>query len=46
MNEVDRLLGICAAETVRKWVRQSEVDADQRPGTTQDESTELDRPHH
>ena len=31
MNEVARLLGIGTAETVRKRVRQTEVDADQPP---------------
>src|SRR4051794_21434771 len=41
MNEVARLLGIGAAETVRTWVRQGEVDAGRRPGTTSDESAEL-----
>ena len=43
MNEVVRLLGIGTAETVRKWVRQTEVDAGQRPGATTDESAELKR---
>ena len=43
MSEVARLLGIGTAETVRKWVRQGEVDAGQRPGSTTDESAELKR---
>ena len=43
MGEVARLLGISTAETVRKWVRQTEVDAGQRPGATSDESAELKR---
>jgi transposase len=43
MNEVARLLGIGTTETVRKWVRQTEVDAGQRPGATTDESAELKR---
>ena len=43
MVEVARLLGIGTAETVRKWVRQVEVDAGQRPGATTDESAELKR---
>jgi transposase len=43
ISEVARLLGIGTAETVRKWVRQAEVDAAQRPGTTRDESAELKR---
>ena len=34
MNQVSQLLGIGSAETVRKWVRQAEIEAGARPGTT------------
>jgi transposase len=40
ISELARLLGVGTAETVR-WVRQTQVDAGSRPGTTTEESAEL-----
>ena len=34
-------LGIGSAETLRKWVRQAEIDAGNRPGVTGQESADL-----
>ncbi len=36
-------LGIGTAETLRKWVRQAQVDTGQRSGVSTDESAELKR---
>ncbi|BDE17268.1 insertion element IS6110 uncharacterized 12.0 kDa protein [Mycobacterium kiyosense] len=43
IGEVARLLGIGTVESVRRWVRQSQIDAGQRAGTTTEESAELKR---
>ncbi|MDE1675529.1 IS3 family transposase [Nocardia gipuzkoensis] len=43
IGAVAELLGVGTAETVRKWVRQGQVDAGARPGVTSEESAELKR---
>ena len=43
MTRVSELLGVGTPETVRKWVRQGQVDAGTRPGTTTEESEQVRR---
>jgi transposase len=43
MGAVAEKLGIGSAETVRKWVRRSQVDAGARPGVTSEEHAEIKR---
>lgn len=41
MKAVTAKLGIGTTETLRKWVRQDEVDAVTRPGTATEESAQI-----
>jgi transposase len=43
MRSIAAKLGIGSVESLRNWVRQAEVDAGQRPGTTTEESDEVKR---
>src|SRR5664280_3232401 len=40
-GHVANLLGIATAETLRKWVRQDEIDQGSRPGLSSEESAEI-----
>jgi transposase len=43
IRSVAAKLSISTPETLRKWVRQAEVDGGQRPGVTSEESAEIRR---
>ena len=43
VNKVAELLGIGSGETVRKWLRQSEIDAGAREGVSTRDSEEVRR---
>ena len=43
IGAVAQKLGVGTAETVRKWVRQAEIDQGQRPGGSTEESAEIKR---
>lgn len=43
MNAVADLLGVGSGETVRKWIRQAEIDTGNRAGITSEESAEVKR---
>lgn len=41
MVKVAELVGVSTPETLRRWVRQDEIDQGQRPGVTSEESAEI-----
>ncbi len=43
MGQVANLVGVSTAGTLRKWVRQDQIDQGSRPGVTSEESAEIKR---
>jgi transposase len=43
ISAVATKLGITTPETVRKWIRRTEIDSGQRPGVTTEETAEIRR---
>ena len=43
IGSIAKKLGIGSAETLRKWVRQAEIDTGARPGLSSEESAEIRR---
>jgi transposase len=43
IGAVAQKLGIGSTETLRKWIRQAEVDGGKRPGVTTEEAAEIRR---
>jgi transposase len=41
IKSIAKKLGIGSPETLRKWVRRSEIDTGQRPGVTSEESEKI-----
>jgi transposase len=41
INAVTAKLGIGSRETLRKWIRQNQIDSGARPGTTSEESAQV-----
>jgi transposase len=41
LKAVTQKLGIGSTETLRKWVRQDQIDSGERPGTSTEESAQL-----
>jgi transposase len=41
ITSMARRLGVGSAKTLRKWVRQAEADAGERPGTMREQAAEF-----